>query len=322
MHHKEECQGRLRKLGEAHFQKAREFDRENNWTQTLRFSDLALTMLKKLKARNLEVIILIDGAMTFKGNALKFMGRDKEVLECAQERYSLWVAGYMRHYGMLNAAFFLIEALLSNEEHEQAHLIANTAYEMIINDTENIIPEDRRQYFIAQGSRMLGRATFQLANSGGIPSGEKQKAGEEAIALARKALEIDTLLYGTESDEVAGDLITLARILAFFNDVDDDEILRLYDQAIAIYGRVQGSLSLNVAISENNLASAYGQRADRAWDANDLDRCVANLELALTHFREAARIYRAINHVDATDRSSQRATRVEENLIQVRMARV
>ena len=159
-----------------------------------------------------------------------------------------------------------------------------------------------------------------MAKSGGIPSEEKQKAGEEAIALIRKALEIDTQLYGAESDEVAVDLNSLASILAFFNDVNDDEILRLYDQAIAIYGRVQGGLSPNVAISVNNLASAYDGRADRARDANDLDRCVVNLELALTHYREAARIYRAINHVDAADRSSQRASRVEEKLIQVRIA--
>ena len=320
MHHKEECQGRLRKLGEAHLQKAKGFHRERNLSQSLHFSELALTMLKKLKARPLEVIELMDDAMTTKNNALSFMGQKEEALECAKERYSLWAAGYMRHHGMLNAAFPLIGSLILNKEFDQAHLIANTAYEMIINDTDNIIPDEKRQYFLAQGSRLLGRATFQLAKSGGIPSEEKQKAGEEAIALIRKALEIDTQLYGAESDEVAVDLNSLASILAFFNDVNDDEILRLYDQAIAIYGRVQGGLSPNVAISVNNLASAYDGRADRARDANDLDRCVVNLELALTHYREAARIYRAINHVDAADRSSQRASRVEEKLIQVRIA--
>ena len=323
MHHKEECQGRLRKLGEAHLLKAEGFWRDQNFSQSLRFSELALTMLKKVKARNLEVIRIIDDAMVIKGNALKFMGQKKEVLECAQERYSLWAAGYMRHYGMLFAAFPLIESLILNKEYDQAHLIASTAYEMIINDTDNIIPESVRQGFLAQGSQLLGRSTYWLAESGGIPSGEKQKAGEEAIALVRKALEIDTQLHGTESDEVAGDLSSLASILAFFNDVDDDEILRLFEQSITVYGRVQGSLSPNVAASEINLAATYGQRALRAARvANDLDLCVMNLELALTHYREAARIYRAINHVDAADRSAQRAAETEEELNQVRMARM
>ena len=325
VHHKEECQGRLRNLGEAHLQKAKEFNRAQNWVQSLRFSELALTMLKKLKARPLEVIEIIDDAMVMKINALNFMGQKKEALECAKERYSLWAAGHMRHHGMLFAAFPLIEGLIHDEEYEQAHLIASTAYEMIINDTDNIIPENQRQRFLAQGSRLLGRSTYRLVMSGGIAPEAKQNAGMKAIALARKALEINTLMYGTEStesDKVAVDLSSLADLLDFFNDDDNDEILRLYEQAIAIYGRVQGGLSPNVAVSENNLATAYVQRADRARNANDLDRCVANLELALTHYRESDRIYRAINHVDAVDDLAQAVAAIEERIIQVRMDRI
>ena len=322
VHHKEDCQGRLRKMGEAHLQKAKGFHRERNLSQMLRFSELALNMLKKLKARPLDVIELIDDAMAIKYTALSFMDRKKEALECAKERYSLWAAGHMRHHRMLYAAFPLIDGLIHNKEYEQAHLIASTAYEMIINDTDNIIPESVRQGFLAQGSQLLGRSTYWLAESGGIPSGEKQKAGEEEIALIRNALEIDTQLHGTESDDVADDLSSLADLLAFFNDVDDDEILRLYEQSNDICGRVQGNLSPNVAVGENNLAAAYEQRADRARVANDLDRCVANLELAVTHYREAVRIYRAINHVDAADGPAQRASAIEEELIQVRRARI
>ena len=322
VHHKEECHGRLRKLGEAHLEKAKGFWREKNIAQSLRFSELALTMLKKLNPRPLEVIEIINDAMRMKYNALSFMGREEEALECAKERYSLWAAGYMRHHGMLNAAFPLIEGLISNEEYEQAHLIASTAYEMIINDTDNIIPEDHRQEYIADGSRMLAEATHGLAESGGIPPEEKQRMGKEAIALARKALEIYTQLHGSESGKVAINMGTLASALTFFNDDDNDEILRLYEQAIAIYGRVQGGLSPNVAVSENNLATAYVQRADRARNANDLDRCVANLELALTHYRESDRIYRAINHVDAVDDLAQAVAAIEERIIQVRMDRI
>ena len=105
---------------------------------------------------------------------------------------------------------------------------------------------------------------------------------------------------------------SLASILDYFNDVDDDEFLRLYEQAIAIFSRVEGSSSVNVAIGENNLASAYKIRANRAEDANDRDRCIANLELTLIHLREAARIFRANNHVEKADILLHEITKVEE----------
>jgi hypothetical protein len=314
VHHKEECQGRLRKLGEAHLQKAERFNEERNWTQSLRFSELALTMLKKLTARPFEVIEILDDAMRIKYNALNFMGQKKEGLECAKVRYSLWAAGYMRHHGMYRAAFPLIEGLIRNEEFEQAVLIAGTAHEMIINDIDNVIPDNRRQEFIANGSRLLALATFRLAESGGIPTEKKQKAGEEAIVLARKALEIRTPLHGAESDEVAVAMGTLASILTYFNGVDDDEIPRLQERAITIYSRVQGSSSPNVAASKRNLGITFEQRADQARNANDLDRYVANLELALPHYREAERIYRIINHMDAASRAAQDVCDIEETL--------
>ena len=53
---------------------------------------------------------------------------------------------------------------------------------------------------------------------------------KKAIVLARRVLEIDTQLHGAESEEVAGSIGV--RKLQFFNDVgDDDEVLRLYEQA-------------------------------------------------------------------------------------------
>ena len=146
---------------------------------------------------------------------------------------------------------------------------------MIVNDNDGIIPSDQRESLLADGSYWLSRATFFLAQAGGIPPEEKQKAGEEAIALARKALEIHTQLEGTESHRVATDMRALAGVLDYFNDVDDDEVLRLHEQAIAITGRVEGSSSANVAVGENNLGSAYHKRAARAQVANDLDRCIA-----------------------------------------------
>ena len=150
-----------------------------------------------------------------------------------------------------------------------------------------------------------------------MPAEEKQEAGVESIMLARRALKIDTQLYGTESQEVANSMGALASILDCFNDVDDDEVLRLHEQAIAIFARVEGSLSTNVAAGEGNLGNAYNKRAIRAYSVDDLDRCVANLELALPHYREAVRICRAINHVDNADSASRNDVRVEEKLRQV-----
>ena len=125
--HKEECQGYLRKLGMNHLEKANGFDRDRNFVQSFRSTELVLTKLKKLHPHPLEVIVLIDEAMRIKHNALNLTNQKKESLECAQERYSLWAAGYMRNLGMLNSAFALIESLLHNAEYEQAALIAATA---------------------------------------------------------------------------------------------------------------------------------------------------------------------------------------------------
>ena len=92
-------------------------------------------------------------------------------------------------------------------------------------------------------------------------------------------------------------------MLDFFNNGDlNDEVLRLIEQAIAIHSRVD-RMSLNVGVGESNLGSAYARRAQKAYHSDDMDRYFALLKLALPHHREAARVYRAINHVDAAGRA-------------------
>ena len=78
-HHKVECPGHLRKVGMAHLEKARTFNQGNNWLQTLRYADLALTKLKQLKDRSLASIEVLDDALGNKFDALNFMNRNKEV---------------------------------------------------------------------------------------------------------------------------------------------------------------------------------------------------------------------------------------------------
>ena len=157
---------------------------------------------------------------------------------------------------------------------------------------------------------------LRLAEHGDVPPEANQAAGQEAIALARRALEIETQLNGLEHEDVANAMSLLADALEYFNNVDDVEVLRLYEQSIAIQARVEGSLSVNVAICENNLAQAYRIRAERAHVANDLDREMANLERALPHYREAVRVFRAASHVDKAEVAALCIVQVEEELQQ------
>ena len=141
----------------------------------------------------------------------------------------------------------MIESCLHNKEFVDAELYARTTFETITLSRDSHIPDDRRQYFTAEGAYFLALAMYELARNGDIPPEANQAAGQEAIALARRALEIFTqLLHGLEHDDVANSMIVLARALDYFNNVDDDEVLRLYEQSIAITARVEGSSTVNV----------------------------------------------------------------------------
>ena len=319
--HRGECDGHLRKVGKANLAKANGFHNERNWVQTLRYADLAATKLKQLKDRRLETVEDASTALAYKYDALQFMGRFKEAKECAEERYTLWAMNQMRNSGSIQAALPLIESCLHNEEYEDAERYARHAMFMIADMTDNFIPADQRPSLLADASFYLASAIFHLATTGGIPPEAKQKAGEEAIAFARQALELHTQLHGAESSDVANDMIALADALNYFNNVDDDEVLRLHAQAYAITSRVEGSSSVNVAVGERNLGNAYMKRAARAGTANDVDRYMANLELALPHYREAARIYRANNHMDKADEILRKVTQVEEKVRQIGITR-
>ena len=313
--HREECQGYLRKLGKANLGKALEFRQQQNWVQTLRYAELAATKLKQLKDRRLETVQDINDALACKFNALNYMGRQKEAMECAKERYTLWAMNHMRNPGSIRAALALIESCLHNEEWEDAEHYARHVMFMINDMADNFIPADQRSKFLADASYYLATAILAWAKAGGIPPEEKQKAGEEAIELARQAVKLHTQLRGTESLDVAGDMTVLADVLDyFFDDVGDNEILDLLEQAIATYGRLQGSSSMNVAVGKSKLGTAYGNRGERAHAVNDLDRSMANLDLALRHYRESARIYKANNRLDLVDGVLNNIAGVEENL--------
>ena len=315
--HKETCDGRLRKMGMDHLNKAKGFNRERNWSQSLRYSDLALTKLMQLKDLPIEAI---SDALNIKCVALGFLGKNREQLECAKVWYCLWNTK-PTDVGAIKAAFSLIESCIQNQEFADAHLYASTLYEIINHKHDNKIPDNQRQRYIAEGAYFLATATLRLTKAGGIPPTEKQKTGQEVIALARKALEMFIQLYGTERSATANDMCVLAAALDYFNDDGDDEVLRLFQQSIAIDTRLFGSTSVNVAVGEIKVAEAYYKRAKRAHDAHDLDRYVAMLELTLPHYREAARIHRTIGRMDMADDIAKKVVAVEGWLRQVAIAR-
>ena len=308
--HKESCDGRLRKMGMDHLAKAKQFDRENNWLQSLRHSDLAATKLKLLKDRPLDDI---SSALNIRCDALGMMGRYREQLETAKEYYCLWNTK-PTDVGAIDAAFALIRSCINNQEYADALLYASTLWEIINHKHDNKIPDDQRQYYIATGAYFLAKAT----QTGGIPPEKEKKAGQETIALARRALEIDTQLRGSDDDKVANNISILAEALSFFNrDIDDEEVLLLYERAKVIYTRKYGGTSSNVASTSNNIGVVYQNWAIRAKDANDLDRCATYLELSLSHYREAARICRAVGRVDKGKISEQNVIENEERLRQL-----
>ena len=317
-HHKEECDGHLRKVGKAHLTKASGFHRQQKWMQALPHAEIAATKLKQLKDRRLETVQILNDALGIKFDAFLHLSRNREAHECIKECYTM---NHMRNPGSMRAALGLIESCIHNREYEDAEHYARHAYFMIAEMTDNFIPSDQRSHFLADASHWLAQAILFLAKSGGIPSEGKKKAGEEAIEHASKALELQTQVHGTESAKAADSMGLLAEVLSYFHDFNDNEVLRLFEQSISTFGRVESRMSVNVAVNEYNLGNVYQKRAKRAVFVNDLDRCQANSEMALSHYRESVRIYRAINHVDKADEVLPIIGRLEELIHEVGICR-
>ena len=132
VHHKEVCDGHLRKVGVANLAKAVGFQEQHNWGQTLHYGGLAATKLKQLKDRRLETVELINNALVCKFNALTFMGRHREAKECAEERYTLWAMNHIRNAGSMRAALDLIQSCIHTGEYEDAEHYARHAYFMTV----------------------------------------------------------------------------------------------------------------------------------------------------------------------------------------------
>ena len=272
---------------------------------------LSISKLKQLKDRPIDEL---SEAMRCKFYALNMTNRHGEAMECAKEWYCLHLTRHT-HPPAIDAGFAVIESCMHNLEFYDALLYARTTWETITLSRDSHIPDDQRDEYIAQGAKLLAKALHAFAESGGMPAEEKHAAGVEATMLARRALETSTQVYGTESSHVAEDRGLLASILDQFNDVDDEEIPLLYHQSMASFVRLHGQASQNVAVCEKNLGNMYQKRAKRAVNAEDLDREIANWEMSLLHYREAVRIYRAINFIDIAEKILQNVAKIEEILL-------
>ena len=241
--------------------------REHNYAQSLRYSDLAVTKLKRRKApaeKNSE-------ALCCKVDALSMLGRYREMMECAKERYCMYLTKHT-HPPAIKAGFCVIESCIHSKEFLDAVLYAQTTWETITLSRDSNLADTEREWFIAEGAYYLAQATWGLAKSGGMPLHEKPEAGREAIILAKRALKIHTQLHGSENIRTANNMGLLSGVSDYFNDVEDDEIIRLGEKAKAIHIRLIGSSTLNVAKCEINLGYAYHKKARRAYRAVKMDR--------------------------------------------------
>ena len=326
--HKEECPGHLLKVSKTNLLKADDLLKKHDYVQTLRCADLATTKLKQLK-KNIptttstpipdEFVQLSDEALRIKYNALLYMALHTEALECAKEWYCLHLTKHT-HPPAIKASFALIESCIHNKEYSDAVLYAHTTWETITLSRDSHIPDNLRDEFTAHGAHLVAKAAHCLSLNGGMPAEEKQESGREAITMARRALEIHTQLNGRESEYVAQDMLLLASLLDHFSE-QENEAITLRKQAKVIFVRVQGNLSPNVATVERNLGNAFSNRSNTAHAAYDLEREMEMLELALPHYREAARIYRAINQVAMADQVLRDAAEDEKQLQQIRSIR-
>ena len=108
----------MRKVGLTNIAKAEEFHKANNWSQTLRYADLAATKLKQIKDRPVE---LLHEVLKIKYNALGMMGRYREELESAKEWYLLYPTNHT-HPPAIEASFGVIQACIHNNEFDDALL--------------------------------------------------------------------------------------------------------------------------------------------------------------------------------------------------------
>ena len=206
---------------------------QKNYVQALHHANLAVAKLKQLQEDRPLDANMIDAVLGLTYEILKSADQYQKALVCAKEEWHSLLMNVRDNSNVqemvLNSPVALIESSIYNNEFEYAERVARALWKTIITELHHI-SEDQRQKYISRGAYWLAQAAYYLAVNDGIEPEEKELVGEEVISLARRALEIDTQLFGIESDKVASDMALLARVLKYFNGIVDDEILRMYEQ--------------------------------------------------------------------------------------------
>ena len=109
-HHKDTCEGQLRKVGSLHLDKAKGFLFEQNWPQALMCSNITLSKMNLLNDPPVEEIAEALGVKVNALNGLNLVEQDKETLECAKEWHTMLTTKFTStHPSTLNAGFSVIE---------------------------------------------------------------------------------------------------------------------------------------------------------------------------------------------------------------------
>ena len=107
---------------------------------------------------------------------------------CAQERSQLWHMHIHTGYpGALAAMFTQIELSIITNVLDHAENNARIV-QFLSSERTNLLSDAHRPSHIAESSRLRALIILRKAQSGGIPPEGRQKAGEEAIMLAREAV--------------------------------------------------------------------------------------------------------------------------------------
>ena len=229
----------LREICEGHLKTAQVLHGQHNYVQALHHSELAVTKLKQLQEDRHVDGYMVDEVMKTNYNVLHSMGQHPKAVLFAKEWHILWLDLWsddrnntlLMHAPdlLLNSPVALIESSIHNNDFVDAESFARGLWTTITSELHHF-PEDQRQAITSRGAYWLAQAAYYLSANDGVAPDEKEIVGDEVISLARTALEIDTQLFGIESEKVACDLALLARVLKYFNNVVDDEVLRMYEK--------------------------------------------------------------------------------------------
>jgi tetratricopeptide (TPR) repeat protein len=113
----------------------------------------------------------------------------------------------------------------------------------------------------------------------------------KAAGLAREALRIKTILYGSENHAVSKSCDLLAQILSAQKKFGDETRV-LFQRCLAIFVRNEGPDELNTALANLKIGRFYHQLSRLQ---TTVDSFRAQLLLAKSHFQEALRIYLKIH---------------------------